>query len=333
MEHLVRRLWRGDSRTEQISPDTPAILARGVHKSYGGVHAVRGVDLTVRQGETFGFLGPNGAGKSTMIAMLCTLARPDSGRVEISGHDTLHEPHEVRRRLGLVFQESTLDTELTAAENLRFHADLYAMPRTIVGQRVTTMLELVGLGARRDDLVSTFSGGMRRRLEIARGLLHRPRVLFLDEPTVGLDPQTRAEMWQYLSEIGHRESTTVFLTTHYLEEAEQCDRIAIIDEGRLIAEGTPAELKSVVGADRITLRTGDDATAVRVLRERFDLVATAQDDAVQVRVADGARFVPVLCSGLDVPIYEVGVTRPSLDEVFLHYTGRAIRDAPGVPAS
>ncbi|MFR9728844.1 ATP-binding cassette domain-containing protein [Saccharopolyspora sp. MS10] len=323
----MRRLWRGDRGPRG---DAPAVLARDLHKSYQGVPAVRGVDLDVRQGETFGFLGPNGAGKTTTIAMLCTLARPDSGRVEIAGYDAVHDPHQVRRRLGLVFQESTLDAELTAAENLRFHADLYALPKPLVPERVASMLELVGLTGRRDDLVATFSGGMRRRLEIARGLLHRPRVLFLDEPTVGLDPQTRTEMWEHLGSIGRQESTTVFLTTHYLEEAERCDRIAIIDAGRIIAQGSPAELKSVVGADRIALRTGDDERAVRVLRERFDLAATSGDDGVRVRVADGARFVPVLCSGLDVPIYEVGVTRPSLDEVFLHYTGRAIRDSPAV---
>ncbi|MCX2734271.1 ATP-binding cassette domain-containing protein [Saccharopolyspora sp. NFXS83] len=326
----MRRLRRDDDR--HAPADAPAVLVRDVHKSYRGVHAVRGVDITVRRGETFGFLGPNGAGKSTMIAMMCTLARPDSGRIEIAGYDVVRDGHQVRRRLGLVFQESTLDTDLTTAENLSFHADLYGMPRAVVAERVESMLDLVGLRERRGDRVATFSGGMRRRLEIARGLLHRPRVLFLDEPTVGLDPQTRAEIWTYLHRIAEQEATTVFLTTHYLDEAEQCDRIAIIDEGRIVAQGTPAELKSVLGADRIALRTDDDAAAVRVLRDRFDLDATVLDGGVQVQVADGARFVPVLCSGLNVPIFEVTVTRPSLDEVFLHYTGRAIRDAPGVPA-
>jgi ABC-2 type transport system ATP-binding protein len=308
--------------------DVPAIRATGVRKSYGGVEAVRGVDLTVEQGETFGFLGPNGAGKTTMISMLCTLARPSAGRVEIAGHDTQDSPHQVRRNLGLVFQETTLDGDLTTVENLRFHADLYAMPAATVSARIDSMLDLVRLQDRRDSLVGSFSGGMRRRLEIARGLLHRPRVLFLDEPTVGLDPQTRAEMWTYLRGIGEREATTVFLTTHYLDEAEQCDRIAIIDEGRIVAQGTPAELKSIIGADRISLRTGDDASAVALIRERFDLDATATDDGVQVQVGEGARFVPVLCASLDVPVYEVSVTRPSLDEVFLHHTGRDIRDTP-----
>lgn len=329
----MRRLWRGGQHgtARAVPAGAPAVVARDVHKSYRGTHAVRGVDITVQRGETFGFLGPNGAGKSTMIAMMCTLVRPDSGRIEIAGYDALRDAHQVRRLLGLVFQESTLDPDLSTAENLSFHADLYAMPRRIVAGRIDSMLDLVGLRERRDDRVATFSGGMRRRLEIARGLLHRPRVLFLDEPTVGLDPQTRAEIWSYLRRIAEQEETTVFLTTHYLDEAEQCDRIAIIDEGRIVAQGSPAELKSVIGADRIALRTGDDASAVRVLRDRFDLEATSADGAVHVQVADGARFVPVLCSGLDVPIYEVNVTRPSLDEVFLHYTGRAIRDVPGVP--
>jgi len=307
--------------------ESPAIRATGVHKSYGDTPAVRGLDLTVHRGETFGFLGPNGAGKTTTIAMLCTLAVPDAGRIEIAGHDAAREPHQVRRNLGLVFQESTVDNELTAAENLRFHADLYAMPRAEVPPRITAMLDLVGLRGRRDDLVGTFSGGMRRRLEIARGLLHRPRVLFLDEPAVGLDPQTRAEIWAHLGEIGRREGTTVFLTTHHLDEAESCDRIAIIDAGRIIAQGTPGELKSVLGADTISLRTEDDAAAAAVLAEQFGLTATTSPAGVQVRVADGARFVPVLCASLGIAIYEVAVARPSLDEVFLHYTGRAIRDA------
>nr|QDF63361.1 KyaT [Saccharopolyspora sp.] len=326
----MRRLRRGDDHHRP--EDAPAIVARDVHKSYRGTHAVRGVDITVARGETFGFLGPNGAGKSTTIAMMCTLALPDAGRIEIAGYDVVRDAHQVRRRLGLVFQESTLDPDLTTAENLGFHADLYAMPRALVAERVDSMLDLVGLRERRADRVATFSGGMRRRLEIARGLLHRPSVLFLDEPTVGLDPQTRAEIWTYLHRIAEQEETTVFLTTHYLDEAERCDRIAIIDAGRIVAQGTPAELKSVIGADRIALRTGDDDAAVRVLRERFDLEATTADGGVQVQVSDGARFVPVLCSGLNVPIFEVTVTRPSLDEVFLHYTGRAIRDVPGVPA-
>jgi ABC-2 type transport system ATP-binding protein len=304
----------------------PAIRAVDVYKSYPGVEAVRGIDLTVAQGETFGFLGPNGAGKSTTIAMLCTLALPTSGRIEIAGHDTRTAPGQVRRNLGLVFQETTLDGDLTAAENLRFHADLYALPTATLPARIDAMLDLVGLSERRDSMVSTFSGGMRRRLEIARGLLHHPRVLFLDEPTVGLDPQTRVGVWNHLHEVRRREATTLFLTTHYLDEAEQCDRIAIIDDGRIVAQGTPEELKAVVGADRIDLRTGDDVAAAEAVRSRFGLPAQIGPGGVQVSAEDGARLVPRLCAELDVPVFEVTVTRPSLDDVFLHHTGRRIRD-------
>jgi ABC-2 type transport system ATP-binding protein len=310
------------------APDTPAILAAGVRKSYPGVEAVRGIDLTVAQGETFGFLGPNGAGKTTTIAMLCTLAMPTAGRIEIAGHDTRTAPGRVRRNLGLVFQETTLDGDLTAEENLRFHAALYSLPRATLSARVDAMLDLVDLTARHDTLVRTFSGGMRRRLEIARGLLHRPRVLFLDEPTIGLDPQARAQLWAHLAEVREREATTLFLTTHYLDEAERCDRIAIIDDGRIVAQGTPAELKSVLGADRVELRTGDDVAAAAALRAGFGVHAVAGPGGVHVQAEDGARLVPRLCAGLEVPVYEVTVTRPSLDDVFLHHTGHRIRDAP-----
>ena len=308
------------------APQPPAIRAVGVRKSYPGVDAVRGIDLTVAQGETFGFLGPNGAGKTTTIAMLCTLVLPTAGRIEIAGHDTRTAPGRVRRNLGLVFQETTLDGDLTAEENLRFHADLYALPRATLSPRVDAMLDLVGLTSRHDALVRTFSGGMRRRLEIARGLLHRPRVLFLDEPTIGLDPQARARLWTHLGEVREREATTLFLTTHYLEEAERCDRIAIIDDGRIVAQGTPAELKSVLGADRVELRTGDDVAAAASLRARFGVDAVAGPYGLRVHAEDGARLVPRLCAGLDVPVYEVTVTRPSLDDVFLHHTGHRIRE-------
>ncbi|GLY28767.1 ATP-binding cassette domain-containing protein [Kineosporia sp. NBRC 101731] len=306
----------------------PAVEARDVYKSYPGVDAVRGLDLTVGQGEFFGFLGPNGAGKSTTISMLCTLVRPTRGRIEIAGHDTQKVPDRVRRQLGLVFQEDTLDGELTAGENLRFHADLYALPRVGLREQIEAKLALVGLRERRDSLVRTFSGGMRRRLEIARGLLHRPRVLFLDEPTVGLDPQSRNGIWEHLRAARRQEGTTLFLTTHYLDEAEQCDRIAIIDGGRIVAQGTPDELKAVIGAARIGLRTGDDRAAARTLREKFGLEADPVDDGqgLRFRAKDGARLVPRLCAGLDVPVFEVTVTRPSLDDVFLHHTGRTIRE-------
>ena len=219
-------------------------------------------------GETFGFLGPNGAGKSTTIKMLCTLARPTSGSARVAGHEVTAERDAVRRNIGLVFQDTTLDNYLTGAQNLRFHAALYGVPAAAVEPRMRQVLEMVGLWERRDSVVMTYSGGMKRRLEIARGLLHAPHVLFLDEPTVGLDPQTRASIWEYINELKSREDITIFLTTHYMDEAEHCDRIAIIDHGKIVAIDTPEALKASVGKDRVQIHTADDQAAIAELAPR-----------------------------------------------------------------
>jgi ABC-2 type transport system ATP-binding protein len=306
-----------------------AVLVEGLRKTYGTHEAVVDLDLSVAAGQTYGFLGPNGAGKSTTIGMLCTLIRPSAGRAEVAGHDIAREPDAVRRGIGLVFQESTLDGELTAEENLRFQADLFGMPRPLARRTIAELLDLVELTPRKDSPVRTYSGGMRRRLEIARGLLHTPRVLFLDEPTTGLDPQTRVAIWEHLHRLRAEQEITVFLTTHHLEEAEHCDRMAIMDRGQLVVEGTPAGLKGVVGADLVVLRTGDDEEAARAVRERFGIEAEAGADGVRLRTPDGAGFVPRLCAELTVPVHAVTVTPPTLDDVFLHYTGRTIREADG----
>ena len=305
----------------------PAIAVRGLVKRYGDVEAVRGVDFDVAPGETFGFLGPNGAGKSTTISMLCTLTKPDGGSARVAGHDVATERDAVRRSIGLVFQDPTLDGYLSAEQNLRFHAELYGVPKALVPDRMRQVLEMVGLWERRASLVSTFSGGMRRRLEIARGLLHAPRVLFLDEPTVGLDPQTRSSIWRYIEELKAAEEITIFLTTHYMDEAEHCDRIAIIDQGELIALDTPEALKASVGKDRVQLQVDDEQAAIAALRERFELEATIAEGAVTFAVAGGEAFVPRLFAELGVPIRGVSVARPSLDDVFMSYTGTTIRDA------
>jgi len=307
--------------------DTPAVRVRGLVKRYGNVEAVRGIDLDVAPGETFGFLGPNGAGKSTTIKILCTLTAPSGGSAQVAGHDVQRERDEVRRHIGLVFQDTTLDDYLSAEQNLRFHAELYGVPRAAVEPRMRQVLEMVGLWERRGHLVRTFSGGMKRRLEIARGLFHSPRVLFLDEPTVGLDPQTRNSIWRYIGELRRRERITIFLTTHYMDEAEYCDRIAIIDHGRLVALDTPEALKAAVGKDRVQIRTSDDAAAITALHERFGLEAAMRDGAVTFAVASGEQFVPKLFAELPVPIRSVSVARPTLDDVFLAYTGTTIRDA------
>jgi ABC-2 type transport system ATP-binding protein len=312
--------------TESATDRPPAIVVRDLQKRYGPVEAVKGVSFTVAPRETFGFLGPNGAGKSTTIKMLCTLALPTAGTASVAGFDVVRQQAEVRRRIGLVFQDPTVDDYLTAEENLRFHAELYGVPRAEVGPRIKAMLEMVDLWDRRKSIVRSFSGGMRRRLEIARGLLHSPRVLFLDEPTVGLDPQTRAHIWNYINELKRREEITIFMTTHYMEEAEYCDRIAIIDHGRIVALDTPEALKATVGRDRVQIHTADDAAAIAALRERFGIEATISEGAVTFFVPRGEEFVPRLFAELTVPIRSVSVARPTLDDVFMTYTGRTIRD-------
>src|SRR6266487_3055659 len=306
---------------------TPAVSIRGLVKRYGEVVAVDGIDLDVRPGETFGFLGPNGAGKTTTIEVLCTLIRPTAGSATVAGYDVRTQRAEVRRSIGLVFQASTLDGYLSAEQNLRFHADLYGVDRAVLPGRMREVLTMVGLWDRRADLVERFSGGMKRRLEVARGLLHSPRVLFLDEPTIGLDPQTRSQIWAYLNELRRREAITMFLTTHYMDEAEYCDRIAIIDDGTIVVEGTPDELKASVGKDRVTLRSDDDAAAIAALRVRFGLDATVSEDAVTFHIGGGEEFVPRLFAELGVRIRAISVARPTLDDVFMSYTGRTIRDA------
>jgi len=305
----------------------PAVAARALAKRYGAVEAVRGIDLQVAPGETFGFLGPNGAGKSTTINILCTLTAPSGGAARVAGFDVVSERDDVRRHIGLVFQDTTLDNYLSAEQNLRFHAELYGIPRAVTGPRIQQVMEMVGLWDRRASLVGTFSGGMKRRLEIARGLLHSPRVLFLDEPTVGLDPQTRSSIWAYVDALKRREEITIFMTTHYMEEAEYCDRIAIMDAGRIVALGTPEALKAEVGRDRVQIRTADDAAAIAALRSRFGLDAAVRDGAVTFSVAEGERFVPRLFAELGVPIRSVSVARPTLDDVFMAHTGTTIRDA------
>ena len=317
----------GAGGTAEGGPAGPAISAVGLRKRFGDFEAVRGVSFDVMPGETYGFLGPNGAGKSTTISMLCTLIRPTGGRGLVAGFDVVAERAEVRRRIGLVFQDTTLDDYLTAQENLAFHAELYGVPKALVAGRLRQVLEMVGLWERRESIVRTFSGGMKRRLEIARGLLHSPRVLFLDEPTVGLDPQTRLHIWSYINELKRRERITMFLTTHYMEEAEFCDRIAIMDNGVIVVSGTPEELKAGVGKDRVFIRTDDDQLAIVRLNERFGIEATARDGAVTMQVTEGETFVPQLFAELGVPIRSVSVSRPTLDDVFMEHTGRTIRDA------
>jgi ABC-2 type transport system ATP-binding protein len=310
-----------------VSEAGPAVVVEGLSKKYGDFEAVRGIGFEVAPGEVFGFLGPNGAGKTTTISMLCTLVRPTGGAATVAGHDVVAERDEVRRNIGLVFQDPTVDAYLTAEQNLRFHGELYGLPKQAMAERIGQVLDMVDLTDRKDSKVSTFSGGMKRRLEIARGLLHSPRVLFLDEPTVGLDPQTRAAIWGYINQLKDTEDITIFLTTHYMEEAEYCDRIAIIDHGEIVVLDTPENLKASVGKDRVQLVTGDDEAAIAALKQRFGLDASMHEGTVTFAVASGEEFLPRLFAELGVPIRSVHVARPSLDDVFLNYTGSTIRDA------
>ena len=306
---------------------TTAVEVSGLVKTYDEVTAVAGIDLQVATGGVFGFLGPNGAGKSTTIKMLCTLVEPTAGSATVAGFDVVRQRDDVRRNIGLVFQDPTLDNYLSAQQNLRFHAELYGVPKSALMPRMEQVMSMVGLWERRTALVRTFSGGMKRRLEIARGLLHSPRVLFLDEPTVGLDPQTRASIWSYINELKQQEDITIFMTTHYMDEAEYCDRIAIMDNGRIIVEDTPQALKASVGEDRVQISTPDDDAAITALRDRFAIDATMVENHVSFAVPGGEQFVPRLFAELGVPIRSVSVAKPSLDDVFMSYTGTTIRDA------
>ncbi len=302
------------------------IQASGLVKKYGDLEAVRGIDLEVHSGEIFGFLGPNGAGKSTTISMLCTLLKPTAGTASVAGINVVQDPAAVRQRIGLVFQDPSLDDQLTGRENLEFHAFIYSVPAAERRRRIDEMLELLQLSDRASSQVRTYSGGMKRRLEIARGMLHQPQILFLDEPTLGLDPQTRKSIWTHLNELRSKKGVTIFMTTHYMDEAEYCDRIAIIDRGRIVALGTPDELKARVGGDVVTITSSQPDEALHEIEEKLGVTPSRDNGALRMEVPDGKKFVPRLVRELTVPVDTVTLRRPSLDDVFLKLTGRAIRE-------
>jgi len=302
------------------------IQASGLVKRYGQVEAVRGIDLEVRHGEIFGFLGPNGAGKSTTISILCTLLTPSAGTAKVAGIDVVQDPARVRQRIGLVFQDPSLDDVLTGRENLEFHAWIYSVPASERGKRIDEMLALLQLTDRAGSQVRTYSGGMKRRLEIARGMLHQPEILFLDEPTLGLDPQTRQSIWTHLNELRDRKGITIFMTTHYMDEAEFCDRIAIIDRGKIVALGTPDELKAMVGGDVVTITSSKSDDAAAEIEKLLGVTPVRDNGSLRMEVPDAKVFVPRLVRELTAPVDTVTLRRPSLDDVFLKLTGHAIRD-------
>jgi len=301
------------------------ITVENLVKRFGELVAVNGISFSVAPGEIFGFLGPNGAGKTTTINILCTLVKPTSGRAIINGFDVVHQQSQVRQSIGLVFQDPSLDERLSGLQNLRFHALVYNVPSSVREKRIKEMLTMVELWDRRKSEVRAYSGGMKRRLELARGLLHYPKVLFLDEPTLGLDPQTRNRIWEYILELRQREGTTIFLTTHYMDEAEKADRIAIIDHGKLVAIDTPENLKTIVGKDIISIRTDNDDRAAEELRLRYQIEARRDNNGLTFEVASGEEFLPNFIRELGTQILSVSLRRPSLDDVFLKLTGREIR--------
>jgi len=295
-------------------------------KNYNGFAAVKGISFGVGKGEIFGFLGPNGAGKTTTINMLCTLLKPSGGKATVNGFDVVKNRLAVRKSIGLVFQDPSLDERLSAIENLRFHGMIYGIPRVERERRINEVLELVELTGRQKDQVKTFSGGMKRRLEIARGLLHRPRVLFLDEPTLGLDPQTRHHIWEYINQLRIDEGLAIFLTTHYMDEAEHCVRIAIIDHGELIAIDTPQKLKEQIGGDVIMLSADDNETAAREIGDKFGIAVKEINGELALHVENGEHFMPQLIKALETRVTSISLRSPTLEDVFLNLTGRRIRD-------
>jgi ABC-2 type transport system ATP-binding protein len=309
---------------------TSAIETAGLTKKYGKILALDRLNLTIEYGEIFGLLGPNGAGKTTAISMLCTINSPSSGTAFVNGFDIVKQPDKVRRSIGIVFQDPSIDDRLTGRENMQLHATLYDIPGPIARKRITDLLELVGLYDRADSPMKTYSGGMRRRLELARGLLHSPKVLFLDEPTLGLDPQTRQNLWAHIEELARQEKITVILTTHYMEEAERlCSRVGIIDYGKIKVVDTPARLIGQLQGDVLLLSANHQQELLQKINE-INIAHHGEivDGNIRLSVSEAEKMVPViveLASSNNIEIRSVSIHKPTLNDVFLHFTGREIR--------
>lgn len=303
---------------------TKRIELRDIKHSYGERHALKGVSFEVTEAEIFGLLGPNGSGKTSLFRILSTLMVPTDGSARICGADVTADPDAVRSRIGVVFQAASFDKKLSAAENLRHQGHLYGLRGNALETRITEMLERVGLNDRRNDLLDTFSGGMQRRVELAKGLLHRPKVLLLDEPTTGLDPGGRHDLWNYLEDLRASEGVTVLVTTHLMEEAERCDRLAILNEGNLVSLGTPNELRSKIGGDVVLLESGDPQALAAAIRERFGLKPVVVENSVRLELQQGHKFVTEVVeafTGSKLKIQSVSVSTPTLEDVFIDITG------------
>jgi ABC-2 type transport system ATP-binding protein len=322
---------------EQTGPEPAIIRVENLEHSYGDFRAVDNISFSVRKGEIFSFLGPNGAGKSTVINILITLLARQKGTASVAGYDVTAQPQQVRESIGIVFQDITLDRDMTVREILEFHGRLYNMQDAERKARIDELLLLVQLEAKKDELTKRLSGGMKRRLEIARGLMTRPTVLFLDEPTIGLDPQTRMRMWEYIRNVNN-EGTTIFLTTHYMEEADQLsDRISIIDHGKIIITGTSGELKNTLGRDLIYLETNNNDAAMQILKnvEAVRDITTKPDGFVLMVHEDGTKVLPTIIDTLrkkGIEIATINLKKPTMDDVFVFYTGKELRDENASPA-
>ena len=306
--------------------DDYIITVENLTKKFGELVAVNDISFQVAPGEIFGFLGPNGAGKTTTINILCTLTKPSSGKAIVNSYDVVHQQNEVRQSIGLVFQDPSLDERLSGWQNLYFHALVYNVPAAVRRQRIEQVFKMMELWDKRNNIVRTYSGGMKRRLELARGLLHYPRVLFLDEPTLGLDPQTRNRLWEYILDLRKREQITIFLTTHYMDEAENADRIAIMDHGKIVALDTPNRLKHIVGKDIISVGTDDNDKAAEEIRRRYQIEVRQDGNELVFEVAKGENFLPDFIREFGGRVLSIGLRHPSLDDVFLKLTGREIRE-------
>ena len=309
-----------------------AIETQKLTKSFGNMTAVDNVNIEVKQGEIFGLLGPNGAGKSTTISMLCTIMKPTSGTAKVEGYDILSQAANVRRSIGIVFQDPSIDEKLTGRENMEMHADLYNVPRDVMHSRIDEVLRLVELEDRASSYVNTYSGGMRRRLEIARSLIHYPKVLFLDEPTLGLDPQSREHIWNYIRDLKERENITIILTTHYMEEADKlCDRIAIIDKSKIIALDTPNNLKENLEGETISIQTKDnDLFAAKIAETKLVDEIMKTNSELNLRVKNAHKSLPplmALAMSSGIYVETISIREPDLDDVFMYYTGRKIRES------
>jgi len=299
-------------------------------KKFGSFTAVDRLNITVESGEIFGLLGPNGAGKTTSISMLCTMLKPSSGTAKVNGFDIVKEAMQVRKSIGIVFQDPSVDDRMTGRENLLMHANLYGVPTSEQNDRINGVLKLVELEERADDLTRTYSGGMRRRLELARGLIHYPKVLFLDEPTIGLDPQTRDHVWRYIRDLKEAHDITVVLTTHYMDEADRLsDRIAIMDYGKIIALDTSSKLKETLEGDVITVKADNLEALLSLITEKMGFQkAKMVDDSLEITVQNGKSLLPrIVDMATQNKIYveSIRLREPNLEDVFLHYTGRTIR--------